>query len=176
MEFEHIPANAMLQKRLGKLWTFKDRATDSPQQLDYILLCREWRNSLQNAEAYKSFCSVGSDPRVVCAKLILSLRTPKHTRKVRYDWRRFAASPEIQEQYTVTVRNRFQVLETDDNGARYSKFIEANTQAMEECVSLKPKRKSVHTSTNPQVVEAREKTDEAHARWDMDSSDENRLA
>lgn len=176
MEFGLIPANAMFQKRPGKLWTFKDRATDSPRQLDYILVRRKWRNSLLNAEAYNSFCSVGSDHRVVCAKLRLSLRTAKHARKVRYDWRRFAASPEIQQQYTVAVRNRFQVLETDDNGARYSNFVEANTQAMEECVPLKPKRKSVHTSTNPQVVEAREKADEAHAKWDSDSSDENRVA
>ena len=129
-----------------------------------------------NAEAYNSFCSVGSDHRVVCAESRLSLRTAKHTRKVRYDWKRFAASPDIQDRYTVAVRNRFQMLETDDNGARYNKFVEANTQAMEECVPLKPKRKSVHTSTNPRVVEARRKADEAHASWDTDSSDENRAA
>ena len=38
-----------------------------------------------NAEAYNSFSTVGSDHRIVCAKLKLSLRFSKHTRKTRYD-------------------------------------------------------------------------------------------
>ena len=90
--------------------------------------------------------------------------------------RRFAASPEIQERYTVAFRNQFQVLEEDDNGAMYSKFVEANQQAMEEYVPQKPKRKSVHTSKNPQVVAARQKADEAHTKWNTDGSDDDRAA
>ena len=34
----------------------------------------------------------------------------------------------------------------------------------------------MHTSTNPQVVAAREKVDDAHTKWDTDSSDDNRAA
>ncbi|CAJ1087270.1 Craniofacial development protein 2 [Xyrichtys novacula] len=174
-EFGLLAANAQFQKRRGKLWTFKS-PTDALYQLDYILIRRKWRNSLLNAEAYNSFCSVGSDHRVVCAKIRLSLRTAKQPKKTRYDWKRFAVSPDIQHDYTVEVMNRFQVLEEDDNGARYEKFVEANRQAMEDCVPLKPKRKSVHTSTNPQVVAARERVDDAHTKWDTDSTDDNRAA
>ena len=133
---------------------------------------------MHDAEAFNFFCSVGSDHRVVRAKIQLSLKTAKTERKVRYDWKRFASSPEIQQNYTVEVMNRYQALEAedDDNGACYEKFVEANRQAMEECVPLKPKKKSVHTSTNPQVVAAREKADEAHSTWDQDSTAENRAA
>lgn len=132
---------------------------------------------MHDAEAYNFFCSVGSDDRVVKAKIQLSLMTAKTARKIRYDWKRFASSPEIQERYTVEVKNRYQALEEDDdNGACYAKFVEANQQAMEECVPLKPKRKSIHTSTDPHVVPARDKADEAHNKWDQDSSAENRAA
>ena len=58
----------------------------------------------------------------------------------------------------------------------YSKFVEANQQAMEEYVPQKPKRKSVHTSKNPQVVAARQKADEAHTKWNTDGSDDDRAA
>ena len=104
------------------------------------------------------------------------MRTAKQPKKIRYDWKRFAASPDLQRDYTVEVKNRFEVLEDDDNGACYEKFVEANRLAMEECVPLKPKRKSVHTSTNPQVVEAREPVEEAHNTWEEESSADNREA
>ena len=61
-----------------------------------------------NVEAYNSFCTVGSDHRVVCARIKLSLRTAKNARKVRYDWKQFSNSHQIQEKYTVTVKKRFQ--------------------------------------------------------------------
>ena len=125
MEFGLIAGNAQFQKRPGKLWTFKDRATDSLRQLDYILIRRKWRNSLLN--------TLGSDHRVVSAKICLSLRTAKQARKVRYDWKLFSSSSELQEQYTIAVKNRYQVLAEDNNGTRYEKFVEANKQAMEEC-------------------------------------------
>ena len=176
LEFGLLAANAQFKKRPGKLWTFKDRATDSMRQLDYILVRRKWRNSLMNAEAYNSFCTVGSDHRVVCAKIRLSLRTAKHTKKVRHDWKLFSVSPEIQEQYTVTVKNKFQLLEDKGRETSYVNFVEANRQAMEECIPAKPKRNTVRTSTNPRVIEARANADQAHDRWDLDSTDENRAA
>ena len=37
-EFNLLVANGQFQKRPGKLWIFKDRATDSLRQLDYILI------------------------------------------------------------------------------------------------------------------------------------------
>ena len=66
-EFGLIAANTQFPKRPGKLWTFRDRASDSLRQLDYILVRKKWRNSVHNAEAYNSLNSVKSDHRVVCA-------------------------------------------------------------------------------------------------------------
>lgn len=174
-EFNLLVANGQFQKRPGKLWTFKDRATDSLRQLDYILIRRKWRNSLMNAEAFNSFSTVGSDHRIVCAKLRLSLRVSKHPRKIRYDWKAFSSSPDIQAKYTVTVKNRFQLLE-EEGKCEYSSFVEANRAAMEECVPTRPKKVTVHTSTEPRVVEAREKAEKAHETWIDKNTDRSRAA
>ena len=50
-EFGLLAANTMFQKKKGKLWTFKDRASDALRQLDYILVRKKWRHSVHNAEA-----------------------------------------------------------------------------------------------------------------------------
>ena len=129
-EFGLKTTNTQFRKKKGKLWTFRDRASDSLRQLDYILVRRKWRNSVLNSEAYNTFSTVGSDHRVVSAKVKLSLRTSKEDKKVRFDWKQFTKSSELQQRYTVAVNNRFQVLETDDNGTRYDKFVAANKEAM----------------------------------------------
>ena len=128
-----------------------------------------------NAEAYNSFSTVGSDHRIVCAKLKLSLRVSKHIRKTRYDWKIFSNSPDIQANYTVIVKNRFQVLE-EEGKTGYSGFVEANRLAMEDCVPAKPKKSTAYTSSEPRVVEARENATEAHEAWIDNNTDENKAA
>ncbi|KAJ8418922.1 hypothetical protein AAFF_G00004210 [Aldrovandia affinis] len=69
------------------------------RQLDYILVRRKWRKSILNAESYSTFDSVGSDHRVVAARLRLSLRVPKSARgPARLGSLR--GSPELQANYT----------------------------------------------------------------------------
>ena len=49
-----------------------------------------------------------------------------------FDWTLFSASHEQQKQYTVEVRNRFDVLEVEkDANEKYQRFVEANRPAME---------------------------------------------
>ncbi|KAJ8403068.1 hypothetical protein AAFF_G00359840 [Aldrovandia affinis] len=79
-EHELLAANTLFRKRMGKRWTFQDRATSMRRQLDYILVRKKWRKSILNAESYSTFDSVGSDHRVVAARLRLSLRVPKSAR------------------------------------------------------------------------------------------------
>ena len=105
-----------------------------------------------NAEAYNSFITVGSDHRIGCAKLKLSLRACKLTSKTKYDWKRFANSPDIQAKYTVLVKNRFRLPE-DGGKADYHSFVVSNRLAMEECLPTRPKKITAHTSSEPRVVD-----------------------
>ena len=124
---------------------------------------KKWRNSVHNVEAYNFFSTVRSDHRVLSAKLQLSLRVSKNARKIRYDWKQFSATPEIQKQYAVEVKNRFEVLEEDSNGERYEKFVAANKVAMEMHVPQKPKKKAERRSAHPRVIEARQEAKDAQS-------------
>ena len=104
MEHQLLAANTMFRKRIGKRWTFQDRASGMQRQLDYILVRQKWRNSILNAEPYSTFSSVGSDHRVVSMRVRLSLRVPKPSPKIRHDWKAFAADPGLQTRYTEEVR------------------------------------------------------------------------
>ena len=77
----------------------------SKSQVDYILVNRKWKNSVKDVEAYSSFSSLGSDHRILTAKIKLSLRMKKSApRKIPYDWSALN-EPKLQQLYTVTVRN-----------------------------------------------------------------------
>ncbi|ELT94673.1 hypothetical protein CAPTEDRAFT_208902, partial [Capitella teleta] len=161
-EHDLLAANTQFRKKRGKRWTFLDRCTRAKRQLDYILVRKKWRNSVLNAEPYHTFCTVGSDHRVVSMRVRLSLRVPKPIHKVRYDWKLFSASDELQKQYTVEVKNRFEVLEIEeDANERYQSFVEANRQAMESCVPEKEKKKCKSFLRHPEIVRAREMVETA---------------
>lgn len=78
--------NTNFRKKHSKLWTFISDMSGSKTQVDYILINRKWKNSLKNCEAYNSFSNIGSDHRIVTAKLKLSLRVPRKVARIRYDW------------------------------------------------------------------------------------------
>ena len=166
----------MFQKRKGKLWTFKDRASDALRQLDYILVRKKWRNSVHNAEAYNTFNTVGSDHRIVAAKLKLSLRAPRKEKRVSYDWKIFTQTTEIQQHYTIAVKNSYQVLEEDTNNERFNKFVDATKKAKVDCVPEKSRKKPAIRSSNPRVVQARQKAESAHLEWENNSTEDNKEA
>ncbi|GFS00879.1 Non-LTR (Long terminal repeat) retrotransposon and domain-containing protein, partial [Elysia marginata] len=69
-----------------------------------------------------------SDHGTVFTKLKLSLRVPKHTKKSRYNWPRFShllTEADIQANYTMIVKNKFQMLDDEGNSGK-SGFVEAN--------------------------------------------------
>ena len=129
-EHELLAANTIFRKRTGKRWTFRDRATGMLRQLDYILVRKKWRNSIMNAEPYSTFSSVGSDHRVVSMKVRLSLRVPKPSPRIRYNWKAFSSDPGLQTRYTEEVRKRIQELdEGAEPSSEYMRFVAANEEA-----------------------------------------------
>ena len=151
-------------------------STGSLRQLDYILVRRKWRNSVHNAEAYNTFSTVGSDHRVVCAKIKLSLRISKVAKKMKYDWKQFSTDPDLQWKYTVAVKNRYHVLSDEGNGVKYEKFVKANRQAMEECLPKKTKVRKSLRSSNAQVVSARQEAQAAQSLYECTNTEEDKEA
>ncbi|XP_072048490.1 uncharacterized protein [Amphiura filiformis] len=159
-----IITNTMFQKKKGKLWTFVSPGGNK-YQLDYILVRKKWRNSLLNSEAYSSFASVGSDRRIVSAKMRLSLRKSKTAaRRRQYDWKLLSTDSNLQKQYTIKVRNRFQPLEniSETTTEKYERLITAHTEATDKTVPVRKKVHRVRFSNDPRVNEARDKIKKAY--------------
>ena len=175
-EKNFICGNTYFQKRIGKLWKFVSLGGNK-YQLDYILVHKKWKNGLLNAEAYSTFASVGSDHRIVSARMRLSLRKSKMPPgKKHYDWKLLSTDSDLQKKYTIEVRNRFQFLYKLDETAteRYDRFIKANNEAAEKIILIRRTRKAI-ISNDPRVTVARENVNKAYEVYQKETLDENRL-
>ncbi len=136
--------NCNFKKRRGKLWTYTD-PKGGRYQKDYILINNKWRNSVTNTEAYNSFDSVGSDHRIVTAKIRLSLRSPKQqkTTSVNYDWKLLRYDKKLSEHYTIEVKNRYHALTTEEDtlNEQYEKFVISTKEAAKKLIPTKPKER-----------------------------------
>ena len=133
--------NTRFRKRNGKLWTFT-YPNGKKAQLDYILVNKKWQNTVRNCEAYNTFCLIGSDHRIVTAelKLKLKLRATKNLKKkTKYNWNCLIKDKDIKEKYNIEVRNRFEVLNTEDNiqsaDSIYQSIVAAHAAATESVIS-----------------------------------------
>ena len=88
--------------------------TGTRTQLDFILVRKKWRNSVLNTEAYESSCNVGSDHRLVASKVRLSLRKKAILKKIQPNWSVLRTDANLQVKFTVTVKNKFSALSTED--------------------------------------------------------------
>ncbi|KAJ8398095.1 hypothetical protein AAFF_G00431720 [Aldrovandia affinis] len=148
-EHELLAANTLFRKRMGKRWTFQDRATSMRRQLDYILVRRKWRKSILNAESYSTFDSLGSDHRVVAARLRLSLRVPKSAPRARPDWEAFA---EALNSRPTTQRSE---------------------EATRKWVPTKGRHRASPRSKHPEVVRARTRVEEARRSFEREGTAES---
>ncbi|XP_030839582.1 uncharacterized protein LOC115923289 [Strongylocentrotus purpuratus] len=171
-----VIASGQYCKKKGKLWTYISPG-GSKCQLDYILIRKKWRNSLNNVEAYSIFASVGSDHRIVSARVRLSLRKSKTLAKGKqHDWKLLSTDNHLQKLYSIEVRNRFQPLEKEEESAteRYERFITAHKEATEKVIPVKKKTRKLHFPNDTRVISARNKINKAYMEYQKDTSDENR--
>ena len=117
--------------------------TEKTQHTKFVISwTAENGESVLNGEPYGSFSSLGSDHRVITGTTRLSLRASwwRVGRKAKYTWNELTTNNQLQELYAVEVRNRFQVLqENEDITAGYERFVEANQSAAEACLKQVPK-------------------------------------
>ena len=136
---------------------------------------KKWRNSILNAEPYSSFSSVGSDHRVVSMRVRLSLRVPKPSPRIRYNWKALSIDPGLQTRYAEEVGRRFQLLdEGEEPSSEYERFVVANEEATRLYVPVLDKAKSTLRSKHPEVVAARGKVEEARLGFESEPTTERR--
>ena len=181
-ECELKAINTILQKKKGKLWTFQ-YPNGARSQLDYIAINKKWKNSACDCNAYSSFISVGSDHRVVTARLRLSLRAikTKTKRTPKYDWKKFSADKNLQHSYAVEVHNQFDVLCSLQDEVeltadkKYPLFVEAHKIAASNCLPERRKtpRKKVSWE-DARVSRARKNLADAHKQFTESNSERDK--
>ena len=174
-EKDLIVTNTYFHKKKGKLWTYISPGGNK-LQLDYILVRKKWRNSVLNTEAYNTFASVGSDHRIVSARIRLSLRKSKTLpRKKQYDWKAITTDKDLQAKFSIEVHNRFQPLQKEEETAteKYTRFIEATQNAAEKLLPVRKKEIRTCFSNDARVIAARKSIDEAYAKYQLESDEVN---
>ena len=171
--------NTRFQKRKGKLWTYLSDMNQSKSQIDFIICRRKWRNSVKNCEAYNSFDSIGSDHRVVMARVKLSLRTSKTPKRAPVpDWSQLKADSNLQERYAIEVKNRFDLLARDDQTPteRYQSFLDANNETSQLLLPKKEKKKGNRIVNDPRIQAARVELKQRSERYHQDATEDNRIS
>lgn len=137
-------------------------------QIDFILVKKKWRNGVMNTEDYDFFSCLESDRRLVMTDVRLSLRKSKaKAQRVLYDWSTFREDDELQQRFTVEVRNKFSVPCNEHMSAeegsvedwvitRYGNFIAAIAAANETLVLKRKIKFRENYSADPRVCMARQ--------------------
>ena len=131
------------------------------------------RRSIQHLK----FGSVGSDHRIVSARMRLSLRKSKTPSGKNHDWKLLSTDSDLQKQQTTEVRNRFQSLDKLDETAteRYDRFIKANKEAAQKITPIRRRTHKANISNDPRETVAKENINKAYVVYQKETLDENRL-
>ena len=101
----------------------------------------------------------------------LSLRLARAKVRVQYDWQHFSADTDMQQRYTLDVRNCFDVLGEENNKKLYTKYIKANEEAMEQCIPKRQRTRKLLQANHPAIVTARNRI---HTKYSQSESPEDK--
>ena len=145
-------------------------------QVDCILVNKKWKNSIHNCEAYNTLGSIGSDHRIVCAKVKIILRKKKAPNlKENYDWSALKCK-DLQQRYSIEIKNKYQslCLENENATESYAHLITANQETAKELLPIKTKTKKKRQSDDVRVNIARKKSEKAACNYVNNPSELNR--
>ena len=181
-EFNLYSANTKFMKSKNQLWTF-EYPNGQRAQLDHILVRKKWQNSIRDCRPYSSFSSVGSDHRIVSAKVKLSLRVSKKSPPdpmKSIDWKKVANDKDLSSLYTVSVFNRFQELspdshlDSDNIESVYNNLIEAHKEVSQAILPKKSKGQKDKIKSDQKVSFAREEVKRKAHLYDSNPSQSNK--
>ena len=119
-------------KSRGKLWTFV-YPNGEKAQLDCILINKKLQSSAKNAEAYNSFSSVGSDHRIITAKLKLKIPASKPRKhQPKYDWKALTENTDVVQKYKLEIQNRLNAINAEDTDQSAESIYRSITIARED--------------------------------------------
>ena len=93
-----------------------------------------------------------------------------------YDSKTLSTDTSLQEKYAVEVRNRFEVLEDEDESAtdKYDIFSKAYKEAAKKTIPLRKRAEKTRYSSDPKVTKARDEINHAYVVYQHSTIEENR--
>ena len=123
-----------------------------------------------------SFASVGSDHRILSAKLRLSLWSKAvRPRRENYDWSVLKSDQVLQNRYSIQLRNRFSILQnelTDTIDDKYQHLITANKETAKQMIPKKAKRQKMKYSDDKRIKQARKNVATAYSCYTRNPTNE----
>ena len=126
--------------------------------------------------------SIGSDHRIITVKVRLSLRVNSKSppKKVKYNWNKLASVPDLQERYSVEVKNRFSALcktiNDEDQSARYGCLTQANKETATKLLPRVERKRQKALCYDVNVEKARHHLKEAYEKHVTENTNDSSLS
>ena len=134
-----LAGNTLFQKLNRKLWIWRHPAGHLAQ-IDYILFRKRWRNSFNNYQAHTSSATIGGDHNIVTAKVRLSLRAPKSSKRKFLYWQALCHDKDLATTIDDLISSRFDALPIDQQ--TYTYFVSICNEVGKKKLPSHPKRTS----------------------------------
>ena len=160
-QFNLIIGNTSFQKPKVKLWTYRS-PTGSLSQIDYIIYRKRWRNSVLDCQAFSSSHPVGSDHRIVSAKIKLSVRRPPPQTMKKLYWQYLPKDKNLSNRVDNSIKTQFDNLPR--NQQTYSSFVKIANKIGSQLLPKRDRSPPTNSADALNVVAARKATLRASTR------------
>eukprot|EP00112_Aurelia_sp_Birch-Aquarium-sp1_P004263 Seg1481.3 transcript_id=Seg1481.3/GoldUCD/mRNA.D3Y31 product="Craniofacial development protein 2" protein_id=Seg1481.3/GoldUCD/D3Y31 len=113
-EKNQIILKTVFQQHPRRLWTWKSPRGNVKNQIDYVTINKRYKNAVKGVKCYPG-ADYGSGHSLLARWMKMELRRLKKGNMIpRYQFEVLANNREIQENYNVVVRNRYEGLQEED--------------------------------------------------------------
>ena len=135
-ENDQVITNTWFKQHPRRCWTWKSLGDQVRNQINYITICKRFRNAVMQAKSY-SGADCGSDHIPVICNLQVKLRTVKTGKsEPRRQKDLLIVDQDTKGSYVVKVQNRFAVLEEKGNTSKWNILKEAITTTAKAVLSV----------------------------------------
>ncbi|XP_066923743.1 uncharacterized protein [Clytia hemisphaerica] len=154
-QFNLIAGNTVFQKPLPKLWTHRS-PNGFLSQIDFVLYRKRWQNSIHDCQAFSSSNPIGSDHRIVTARVKLSVRRPSPSTSKKLFWQSLTFDKTLSKRIDNEIVSQFTHLPNINQS--YTTFVSIANKVGSNLLPKRERKPPSNSIDAPDVVAARKAT------------------
>ena len=154
-QFNLIAGNTVFQKPLSKLWTHR-YPNGFLSQIDFVLYRKRWQYSVHDCQAFSSSNPIGSDHRIVTAKVKLSVRRPSPSTSKKLFWQSLTYDKTLSKRIDNEIVSQFTHL--PNTHQNYTTFVSIANKVGSNLLPKRERKPPSNSIDAPDVVAARKAT------------------